>query len=74
MQAKYLIFHHGRQGQVIEEFDKSVPDIGVAVLTLALIVEAVDLRDLPGLMVASQDSESVSEPDFECDEQRDCFN
>ena len=74
MQAKYLIFHHCWQRQVIEEFDKSVPDIGTAVLALALIIEAVHLCDLPSFVVTSKDSESISESDFECNEQGDSFN
>ena len=58
------------QRQVVEEVREVLPDVGVAVLAQALVVEAVDLRDLPRLVVAAQDSHAVAVPHLERDEQR----
>ena len=40
----------------------------------ALVVEAVDLRDLPRLVVAAQDGHPLAIADFERDEQGDRFD
>lgn len=43
----------GCEGEKVEDLTARLPDRGVAVLLLALLVEAVDLGNLPGLMVAA---------------------
>lgn len=53
MQAEELTFDDGSQRQVVEQLGQALPDIGVAVLATALVIEAVNLRDLSGLVVAS---------------------
>lgn len=47
MQAEELILHHCGERKVIKQFSEAFPDIGVAVFAGALIIEAVDLGDLP---------------------------
>lgn len=47
--------------QVVEQVCEVLPHVGVAVLPQALVVEAVDLRDLPRLVVPSQDGDSLLE-------------
>ena len=70
VQAENLILHHSRQRKVVEEISQVFPHIRVAVLAEALIVEAIDLRDLSALVVASQDRDSVLEAHFQADQQR----
>jgi len=69
MQAEDLIFHQRRQRQQIEQIREVLPDVGVAVFAEALVVEAVDLGDLPGLVVPSQNGHSVLEPHFVANQQ-----
>eukprot|EP00634_Sargassococcus_sp_CCMP2135_P008474 CAMPEP_0198644092 /NCGR_PEP_ID=MMETSP1467-20131203/388_1 /TAXON_ID=1462469 /ORGANISM="unid. sp., Strain CCMP2135" /LENGTH=411 /DNA_ID=CAMNT_0044379537 /DNA_START=54 /DNA_END=1287 /DNA_ORIENTATION=- len=53
VRAEDLVFDGRRQRQRVEERREVLPDVGVAVLPEALVVEAVDLCDLPGLVVAA---------------------
>lgn len=39
-----LVLHKGCQRQVVEQIGEELPDIGVAVLSEALVVEAVPAR------------------------------
>lgn len=44
---------------MIEESSEVLPNIGITVLSQALIIESVDLCDLLALVISSQDSDSV---------------
>lgn len=57
----YLSVDQRGERQVVEQVCEVLPDVGVAVLPQALVVEAVDLRDLPRLVVSSQDGDSLLE-------------
>ena len=70
VQAEDRVVDRGRQRQEVEEVGEVLPDVGVAVFAQALVVEAVDLRDLPRLVVAAEDGDAVTVPDLERDEQR----
>lgn len=65
VETEDLVIDQGSQGEVIEEIGKVLPDVGVAVLAETLIVEAVDLCDLPGLVVASKDGDALGVSDLE---------
>lgn len=56
----YLGVHQRRERQVVEQVGEVLPHVGVAVLPEALVVEAVHLRDLPALVVPSQDSDALA--------------
>ncbi len=59
--TSYLSINQRSEWQVVEQVCEVLPDVGVAVLPQALVVEAVDLRDLPRLVVPSQDGDSFLE-------------
>ena len=42
-----------------------LPDVCVAILSEALVVESVDLRDLTGFVVTAEDCDSLFVPDLE---------
>lgn len=42
-----LVIHEGGERKEVKEVCEKFPDVGVAVLPEALVVEAVDLGDLP---------------------------
>jgi|PersoiStandDraft_1058852.scaffolds.fasta_scaffold91879_1 hypothetical protein len=59
MESKDLIFDDCCEGKIVEEISKELPDISVAVFAHAFIVKAIHLRDLPALVIASQNRKSV---------------
>lgn len=66
-----LVVDEGSEGQIVEEVCEVLPHIGIAVLSQALVVEAVDLSNLPRLVVASQDGDALAIPHLESDEEGD---
>ena len=62
MKTKYLILYHCCEGKVVEQVSQVLPDIGIAVFAQALVVEAVDLGDLPALMVPPDKVDPVRVP------------
>ena len=60
--AEDLSVYEGGDGQQVEHAAAVLPRVGVAVLGLALVVKPVHLGDLSGLVVASQQSDSVRPP------------
>ena len=59
--------YHGNKETIT--FNTVLPRIGVAVLSQALVVEPVDLRNLPRLVVPSQHRHVLRVPRFEAQEQ-----
>ena len=55
MEAEDLVLDDRCQGQVIKEFCELFPDIRVSVLSQALIIKTIYLRDLSALVVTSED-------------------
>ena len=71
VQAEDLVVDEGGEGEVVEEIGEVFPDVGVAVLAQALVVEAVHLRDLARFVVAPQNRDALGVADFERDEEGD---
>ena len=69
--AKYLLVDQSSQGQEIEYFSAVAPHVDRAVLAQTLIVKAVDLRDLPALVVASDQRDVLGVPHFESQQQQE---
>ncbi len=65
MEAKDLIVDKSGQGKIVEEVGEVLPYIRVAVLSKAFVIEAIDLRDLAGFMVSTEDCDSLGISDFE---------
>ena len=60
-----------RERQVVEAVGAGAPDVGVAVLAHALVVEAVDLGDLAALVVAADQRDAVRVPHLERQQQQE---
>jgi hypothetical protein len=71
VQAEDLVVDEGGEGQVVEEVGEVLPDVGVAVLAQTLVVEAVDLSDLAGLVVATKNGDALRVSNLESDEEGD---
>lgn len=59
--AEDLSVDNGGQCEEIEDLTTCLPHRSIAVLCLALLVETVDLCDLPRLVVSSDKGDSVGE-------------
>jgi hypothetical protein len=57
--AKDLIVDDNAQSEKVKHVGEVVPHVGIAVLPRALCIEAVGLRNAPGLMVPSNQMYSV---------------
>jgi hypothetical protein len=71
VQTEDLVVDEGGERQVVEEVCEVLPDVCIAVLSQALVVEAVDLRDLAGFVVAAEDGDAAGVSYLERDKQRD---
>ena len=58
VQTEDAVLDHGGERQEVEEVGEALPNRAGAVLAQTLVVEAVDLRDLPRLVVAAQDHDA----------------
>ena len=68
MEAEDLVVDERGEREVVEQIGEVFPDVCIAVFSEALIVETIDLRDLAGLVVSSEDGDALGVADFESDE------
>jgi hypothetical protein len=71
VEAEDLVVDEGGERQIVEEVGEVFPHVRISIFPEALVVEAVDLRDLAGLVVATEDGDALGVSDFERDEQGD---
>lgn len=71
VEAENLVVDEGGEREIVEEVGEVLPDVGVAVLAEALVVEAVDLGDLAGLVVSTEDGDALWIADLEGNEKSD---
>lgn len=64
MKTEYFVFDDCCQRQEIKQVSQIFPDIGIAILTNALIVESIHLSDLSTFMISAQNSDAVFKSDF----------
>ena len=74
MQAENLVLNNCCEWKIIKELGEAFPDVGSAILTKAFIVEPINLSDLSGLMVASEDGYAIRVAYFESNQKSDGFN
>lgn len=67
VQTEDLVLDQRGQREVIEEIGEVLPDVRVAVLAEAFVVEAVDLCNLAGFVVATENGDALWVADFERD-------
>lgn len=71
MDAKDTSVDDGAEGEVVEDLAAPAPDVGRAVLALALVVEPVHLRDLARLVVAADEGDPLGVAHFEREQKQE---
>eukprot|EP00330_Aristerostoma_sp_ATCC50986_P004637 CAMPEP_0114595130 /NCGR_PEP_ID=MMETSP0125-20121206/16874_1 /TAXON_ID=485358 ORGANISM="Aristerostoma sp., Strain ATCC 50986" /NCGR_SAMPLE_ID=MMETSP0125 /ASSEMBLY_ACC=CAM_ASM_000245 /LENGTH=74 /DNA_ID=CAMNT_0001796301 /DNA_START=493 /DNA_END=717 /DNA_ORIENTATION=+ len=74
MKAEEFPFNKSCNREVIEEISQIFPYILVAVLSLTLIIETVDLGDLSAFMIASQNGYSAAVTNLVCKKKTHSLN
>jgi hypothetical protein len=74
VQTEDLVVDQGCEWEVVEKVRKVLPDVGVAVLPEAFVVEAVDLCDLARFVVSAENGDALWVPDLERDEEGHSLN
>lgn len=74
VKAKDLVVDESGEGEVVEDIGEVFPDVGIAVFSQALVIKPVDLGDLPGLVVPSQNGDALWVSDLESNEQGDSLD
>jgi hypothetical protein len=74
VEAEDLVVDEGGEGEVVEEIGEVLPYIGVAIFAETLIIEPVDLCDLAGFVVATEDGDTLRISNFEGYEKSDSLN
>ena len=74
VETEDLVVDEGGEGKVIEEVCEVFPDIGVAIFSEALIIEAVDLGNLSGFVVSSENGDALGVSNLEGDKQGDSLD
>jgi len=69
-----LVVDEGGKREEIEEVGEVLPNVRVAILAQALVVEAVHLSDLTRFMVSAKDGDALGVSDLESDEERDSLH
>lgn len=62
MHTQDFAVHDSCQGKEVKDLTTCLPNRRVTVLCLAFLVKAVDLGNLPGLVVAADQSNTIGEP------------
>eukprot|EP00418_Pyrodinium_bahamense_P010375 CAMPEP_0179122682 /NCGR_PEP_ID=MMETSP0796-20121207/57909_1 /TAXON_ID=73915 /ORGANISM="Pyrodinium bahamense, Strain pbaha01" /LENGTH=143 /DNA_ID=CAMNT_0020821307 /DNA_START=559 /DNA_END=990 /DNA_ORIENTATION=+ len=74
MLSEYLVLHKCCQGEVVKEVCEVLPCALAVVFSCTLVVKAVDLRDLPALVVPTKDRDPLWETHLEAEQQGDTFH
>jgi hypothetical protein len=69
VEAEDTVLYNSSKWQVVEEGSEVLPHVSVAVLTEALIVEAVNLCDLLALVISTQNGDTIWEAYFQANKQ-----
>ena len=74
VQTEDLVFNEGSEGEVVEEVGEVFPHVRIAVFAKALVVEVVDLGDLTGFVVATEDGNTLRVANLQAHQQGHCLD
>lgn len=64
MNTKNLTINNSSKNEKVKNLATRLPDAGIAVLLLAFLIETVDLSDLTGLVVTTNESDLIWVPEI----------
>lgn len=74
VKTKDLIIDQSGEGKVVEKVCKVFPNVGIAIFSEALIIEAIDLSDLARFVVSTEDCDSLGVSNFKGNEEGNSFD
>ncbi len=74
MKAEDLVVDESGEGEVVEEIGEVLPHVCIAVFSETFVVEPVDLGDLAGFVVSTEDGDALRVANFEGNEEGDGFD
>lgn len=74
VQTEDLVLNKSCEGEVVEEVGEIFPHIGVAIFAQTLVVETVNLGDLAGFVVSTEDSNTIGVANLQGDQKGHCLN
>lgn len=74
MKAENLVFDQSCKRKVVEKIGKVLPNVCISVFSQTLVIEAVNLRDLPRLMVSAENCDALRIANFQSNEKCDGFD
>jgi hypothetical protein len=74
VKAEDLVVNKSGERKVIEKVGKVLPHVRVTILAQAFIIETINLSDLTGFVIASQDGNALWVSDFEGNKEGNSFD
>jgi hypothetical protein len=69
--AKYASVHDRTQGQIIKDLATPPPNVRTRILSLTFVVKAIDLGDLTGLVVSTDERDAFGVTDFQSEKEKE---
>ena len=74
MDTKYTAVNDRTESQIIKYFATVAPDVCWTILALTLVIETVDLSDLSGLVITTDEGDAVWIADFVRKQEEECLD
>lgn len=74
VKTENLVFDESSEGKVVEEVGEVFPHVGIAIFAETFVIESVDLCDLSGLVVSTEDRNTLRVTDLQGDQEGNCLN
>ena len=69
VEAEDLVLDQGGQGEEVKEVGEVLPHVGIAVLSKTFVVKPINLGDLSGLVVSTENCDALGVSDLEGNKQ-----
>jgi hypothetical protein len=74
VKTENLVFDESSEGKVVEKVGEVFPHVGIAIFAETFVIESVDLCDLSGLVVSTEDGNTLRVTDLQGDQEGHCLN
>lgn len=73
VETEDLVIDEGSEREVVEQICEILPNVGIAIFSEAFVVEAIDLSDLAGFVITTENRNSLWVSNLEGNEEGDGF-